>query len=228
MLLSLSHRFLFVHVPKTAGSSLHNALLPVAVAPPRSLWRSFTRRLPVVETPEEAHFRIHDTAATIRAKLSPEVWDGLLTFAVVRDPFDHAVSHYEYMKQYRSARIARRFAAMSFREYLDYRLAPRRPWDRIFARLPDQSHFLTGAGGRLLVRRLLRFETLAEDFAALAAELDLPVRELPAVNRTRTRREDRPFASYYDGETECLLKRLYARDFRVLGYRDELRGQRAL
>ncbi len=218
MLLSLSHRFLFVHVPKTAGSSLHDTLLPYAVAPPRSLWRSLTRRLPVVESPGRAHFRIHDSAAMIRAKLSPAVWDGLLTFAVVRDPFEHAVSHFEYMKQYRSPRIAARFAQMPFADYLNYRLAPRRPWDRLFARLPDQAHFLTDTTGHLIVRRLLRFERLAEDYAALAEDLDLPVKELPRINPTRARSDRRPIASYYDTRTIDQVRRLHGRDFDLFGY----------
>jgi hypothetical protein len=218
MLLSVSHRFIFVHVPKTAGSSLHNALLPYARPDTRTFWRRVSRWLPIVESPERAHFRIHAPASEIRAKLSPEVYDRFLSFAVVRNPFDHAVSHYEYMKQYRSPRIARRFADMSFSDYLRFRLAPRRPWDRLFARMPDQSYFLVDRAGRLLVSRLLHFETLSEEFRDLAAELGLTSRELPSVNRTEARSKERPFESYYDAETEALVRRLYARDLALLGY----------
>lgn len=224
MLLSLSHRFIFVHVPKTAGSSLHKALEPCARPPARSFWRSLSRRLPIVEAPERAHFRIHAPASEIRAKLSPEVYDRFLSFAVVRNPFDHAVSHYEYMKQYRSPRIARRFAETSFADYLRYRLAPRRPWDRIFARMPDQSYFLVDRAGRLLVNRLLHFETLSDEFRDLAAELGLTSPELPAINRTEARARGRPFESYYDVETEALARRLYARDLALLGYGEALRA----
>ena len=94
MLLSTSHNFIFLHVPKTAGSSLHRVLEPYARTSTRTLWRSFSRRLPVTESPERAHFRIHATAAEIRAELSPAVYDSFLSFAVVRNPFDHAVSHF--------------------------------------------------------------------------------------------------------------------------------------
>lgn len=222
MLYSPDYRFIFVHVPKTAGSSLHHTLAPFATVPKRNLLNSLTRRLPIVEAPERAHFRIHDSAAIIRAKLSPAVYDALTSFAVVRNPFDHAVSHYEYMKQYRSPEIAARFAEMSFRDYLAYRETPRRPWDRLFVRMPDQSYFLCDKAGRLLVTDVLKFEELAAGFADLADRLGLPVRELPRVNPTKSRREKKPFQHYYDAETTALVQRIYARDFPTFGYPGEL------
>ena len=141
-----------------------------------------------------------------------------LSFSVVRHPFAHAVAHYEYMKQYRSPRVAARFAAMSFEDCLRYRLAPARPWDRAFARLPDQAHFLTDTQGRVAVQRLLRHETIAADFGRLVADLGLPELTLPQRNVTRARVDARPFQSYYDTTTEALVRRLYARDFALFGF----------
>lgn len=66
MLLSISHKFLFVHVPKTAGAATQRMLEPYCNMPPRTLWRSIKRRLPMREAPEEAHFRIHETARNPR------------------------------------------------------------------------------------------------------------------------------------------------------------------
>lgn len=219
MLLSPSHGFLFVHVPKTAGSAVSVALRPYARGKGRpTRWRALSRQLPVVEAPEAAHFRVHETARRIIAKLSPEVYGRFLSFSVVRNPFAHAVSHYEYMKQYRSPRVAARFAAMSFEQCLRYRLAPARPWDRAFARLPDQAHFVIDAQGRVAVKRLLRHETIAADFARLVADLGLPGLTLPQRNVTRARSDARPFQSYYDATTEALVRRLYARDFALFGY----------
>lgn len=226
MILSLSHNFIFVHVPKAAGSALTLALRPYATIPQRSLWTSAKRRLPIVERPGAAHFRIHDSAARIRRKLSPEVYGRFYSFAAVRDPFDHAVSHYEYMKQYRSPRIAARFARMSFEAYLAQRLERRGPFDRLFVRLPDQSHFLVDEQGRLAVDRLLRFEQLSADFRALTDDLGLGEAQLRTVNRTRSRSSSdaRAYRDYYDATTEDMVRALYARDFDLLGYSDRLSG----
>lgn len=218
MLLSTSHNFIFVHVPKTAGSSLHRVLEPYDRTSTRTLWRSFSRRLPVTESPERAHFRIHATATEIRAKLSPDVYDRFLSFAVVRNPFDHAVSHFEYMKQYRSQRIAQRFARMSFLEYLELRARLRRPWERLFLRMPDQSYFLVDTKDNLLVNRVIRFEALATEFRDLATVLNLDFRELPSVNRTRSRAREQALEDHYGTDAEAMVRRIYARDFELFGY----------
>jgi hypothetical protein len=222
MILSIEHRFLFVHVPKTAGTALAAALARYHEGPRRTLWRSLMRRLPVTEAPDRAYLRKHETAADIRAKLSPAVFDRFLRFACVRHPYDHAVSHYEFMKEFRIPLVARKVAAMSFADYLRYRMRPPFWNDTFFARLPDQAHFLIDGQGRLLVNRLLRYETLEADFARLAAELGLGDLTLPRVNETRARPAHRPVASYYDAEAKALADRLYARDFALFGYRPEL------
>lgn len=218
MILSLSHRFIFVHIPKTAGSAMTDALRRFGRGKVRTLGRSLTRRLPMVEPPETAHFRVHEPARVMIRKLSRPVWDGFHSFSVVRNPFDHAVSHYEYMKQYRSAKWAARFAAMGFEEYLSYRLAPPKMLDRIFARLPDQTYYLLDEAGAVAVNRLIRFEALAEEFPRLVADLGLEGATLRRVNKTRAKSDRRPFQSYYDATTLDMVRRLYARDFTTLGY----------
>ena len=170
MILSTRHRFLFVHIPKTAGTAMHVALMAHADPQPRALLRRLSRHLAVVEAPGLAHFRIHDSAAFIRAKLSPRVWDGFLSFAVVRNPYDHAVSHYEYMKQFRTRRIAEQVRRMGFEAFLDWRIRPKLD-RRIFLTLPSQSWFVVGQDGALLVNRILTFEHLADDAARLFADL---------------------------------------------------------
>jgi hypothetical protein len=222
MILSLSHRFIFVHVPKTAGWSMMDTLKPYDRPDPRTFWRSISRRLPFVESPENAHFRVHETARNMIRKLSRPVWDSFYSFAVVRDPFDHAVSHYEYMKQHRSASVARRFQGMSFEEYLEDRHM--RPFLKhtVFVRMPDQAHFVVDAEGKVAVNRILRFESLAADWESLTEEIGLGGTELLYVNKTRAKSEKKPYTAYYTPETEETVRRLYRRDFALFGYPDRL------
>lgn len=66
----------------------------------------------------------------------------------------------------------------------------------VFERLHvDQLAYITGPDG-LLVDRVLRFESLAADFAGLAAELGFPGR-LPHINASRSR--DRPYREWSRG-----------------------------
>jgi hypothetical protein len=101
----------------------------------------------------------------------------------VRNPYDHAVSHYEFMKQFRITSMAERVARMSFAEYLRYRM--KRPFwnDTFFALLPNQTNFVADATGRLLVDRLLRYDSLAEELDARTWHLGLPPIVLARVTR---------------------------------------------
>ena len=222
MILSTSHRFIFVHVPKTAGTALTAALEPYGVTGTRTALRRLIRRLPLREAPERAYFRKHETAMAIRAKIGAQDYDKFSKFSVVRNPFDHAVSHFEYLKEFRNAQKAAAFARMSFAEYLHYRTTARGLFVPAFAVLPDQAHFLVDGAGRLLVNRVLHFETLAADVALLEKDLGLPQVAMQRVNPTRAKAVAKSLASYYDEATAEGVRRLYARDFDLFGYSRDL------
>lgn len=212
------YNLVFIHVPKTAGSSISRVLNPISHRPKRTLFRSLTRRLPIVEDPLVAHFRIHDTAAFIRRKYGPAVYDAMTSFAVIRNPFDHAVSHYEYMKQYRNKPIAERFSKLSFEEYLAFRARPKRLWDRKFVHLADQAHFLVDEQDHLLVQHIIHMENLDAELAAFASKQGLPDFTLPHVNNAKARKSSRRTADYYSDEAVALVRQIYARDFQLFGY----------
>lgn len=222
MILSTSHNFLFVHIPKTAGTALTEALSPFGVGSKRTLWRSILRRLPVTEAPEHAHIRKHDPAFRIADKITRPVYDSFHSFTVVRNPFDHAVSHFEFMKEFRIEKVAARIRAMTFEEYLAYRM--KKPfWNNtFFARQPNQSWFVTDAARKLMVDRVMYFETLQADFDRLVADLALEGAELKHINRTKAKSEKKPYTAYYDATTEDMVRRYYAADFATFGYSDRL------
>lgn len=222
MILSEGHKFIFVHIPKTAGLSMTDALGSFGRGNVRTIWRSVSRGLPIVESPSTAHFREHDPAWKIIQKLSRPVYDQFYSFSVVRNPFDHAVSHYEFLKQFRIKSTADRVAQMSFEEYLAYRIKPPFWNDTIFARLPSQAYFLLDQDGKMAVNRLIRFENLQSDFDHMVAEIGLIGAQLRHVNKTKSRNEKRPFHHYYDATTEEMVREIYKRDFPLLGYSDRL------
>ena len=222
MLLSTSHNFIFVHVPKTAGTALTAALAPFSVTGTRTRVRRAIRWLPLREAPDSAYFRKHETAADIATKIGMQRFLGFQRFTVVRNPFDHAVSHYEYLKEFRNPKLGARFAAMGFDEYLAWRTTARGPLVPSFTVIPDQAHWLVDAQGQLLVNRVMRMETLAEDFATLTADLGLPGVKMQRINPTRAKQKGRPLDSYYNAATTEQVRVLYARDFDLFGYSRDL------
>lgn len=222
MILSEKYKFIFVHIPKTAGMSVTDAFGKYGRPRNRSFLRSLSRRFPNVEPSSKAHFRVHDPASFMSSKLTRPVFDEFLSFSVIRNPYDHAVSHYEYMKQFRIKQTAKKVGQMNFLDYLRYRQQKPFGRDTIFARLPNQCYYLKESTGAFLVRRLIRFENLTTELELLAKELQLPDFQLKHTNKTKSRSDKRQFLDYYDSETEKLVRQIYAEDFEKLGYSTSL------
>ncbi len=218
MIISTQYKFIFVHIPKTAGMSVTDAFGKYGRPQSRSLLRSMSRRLPFRESPAKAHFRVHEPVSKMIDKLGRDAFDAFKSFSVIRNPYDHAVSHYEYMKQFRIKSTADKVGQMSFEQYLGYRIKPPAGKDTIFARMPGQCYYLTDATGEIAVDRLVPFEALNDELYALADELKLPDFALRHVNKTKSKSEKRPFQSYYTAETQEMVRQIYRDDFAKLGY----------
>ncbi|GLS40099.1 hypothetical protein GCM10010869_56960 [Mesorhizobium tianshanense] len=209
MLLSLEKNFLFIHIPKTAGSSVTRALGPWCVKPQRTQWRRLLSHLPVPEKPQNAFLRQHDKASWAKRKLPAEIYDSAYKFAVVRNPFELAVSSYYFRKEHLSGRRRNRARVLDFKTFLRYLERKNR-----FVRV-DQTSWISDRHGNLIIDEVLRFETLAEQFNALVERLGLPGEvKLPRTNVNAPY----DYRAVYDDEAKSIVRRLFFRDFERFGY----------
>ncbi|MEI6239430.1 MAG: sulfotransferase family 2 domain-containing protein [Planctomycetia bacterium] len=177
MMISHTHRFAFIHVPKTGGCSVKIALEPFAddvlgYPPNRWLERCGIRVNYFAPWPFK-RFRTHTPAGILHRELPADVYAQLFTFAFVRNPWDLLVSSYHFLlhnPSHRRGRLAARLG--SFARYVEYELHRGKLL---------QSPMLTSRHGRLLVDFVGRFETLEADFMAICRHLRVAVR-LPHVN----------------------------------------------
>jgi len=166
---------LFVHVPRTGGQSLAMVL---AVS-------------------RDTHL----TALELRSRVTEDLWNDSLRFAVVRNPWDHYVSWYLYTHGLGDADDhageIRRFRVWVRngcpRE--SHQWENRQPVDPL-----DQLKFLCDADGELLVR-VVCFHRLRDAYGWLVSRLGLPYRVLPHRSKsTRLRYQD-----YYDDHCQKIV-----------------------
>ncbi len=174
-MISTRHRFIFIHVPKTAGNSLQEILLPHSDDQKTlTAHQDGTERFGVTgAVTKRKHARLVD----YEDALGSAALDGYAKFCVVRDPWERALSHY--------------FSPHRWMERRGDGFVPVKPvWDEqrflaLLSELKPASHYMSDRAGQYRADFVLRFETLAADFAVAHARLGLPgTAVLPHRNRT--------------------------------------------
>jgi len=181
---------IFIHIPKTGGTS-------VAVA----LFGTDSRHVPIAEY----------------IQANPRKARRYFKFTIVRNPYDRLVSSFHFLKQGGLHQWDRRWAEENLTEYPDFRTFVRE-WLTVenaasWAHFVPQYQFVTDSRGTVCMDFIGRYESLAADFAQVAARLGKDV-SLPWENQGRHEH----YATYYDDETRRLVASVYAKDLELFGY----------
>ena len=224
MIAEIPRPFLFIHIPKTAGTSVETALTQVVCGKPgfEDLSREEATRhaLPggarqMRGTPYRAtNHAVQHEAVEYFEDLGQ--LDGRHVFSVVRNPYDRALSQLIYLLRTdeRAKQVFRGPTwADDLKVYAEYRGVMGHDLTAC------QVDWLTDRSGRMRSDRLLRFENLNEDWKKLCADLGMEDKELPHLNSTR---RNVPWWEFYDEKAAAGIARKYARDFELLGYETEL------
>lgn len=211
MLISHTHRFLFIHVDKAAGTSVQEALQPYAEPLAASRLRKRLMLLGPLTRLGSLHrlvqFGEHVPARAVRRCLPRSIYEGYFKFAFVRNPWDRLVSRYHYLKRNPAHRHSRVVSAMSgFAEYARWEMGRARP-------LLHQHAYVCDAKGRLIVDAVGRFEELQEGFDAFCRRLNIRA-DLPHLNATGRR----DYRDHYPAELRDEVGAFFSRDIEMFGY----------
>ena len=136
-------RYVFIHINKTAGSSIEKAL----------------------DLPFE-----HKTALQKREELGPSRWRSAFKFSFVRNPWDKVVSHYHY--RVKTNQTGMGDGHIDFRDWVLRAYGDHDPryWDQPMMFMP-QVEWIADANGSLLVDFVGRFEQLDRDFQVVSERI---------------------------------------------------------
>ncbi len=203
-MISLQKRFLFVHIPKTAGNSIQSSLRDYSedqLVPLRKEQDGIERfglRNP------NYNIKKHSTLAEYRDALGNAQFGNLYKFTCVRNPWDRMVSYYFTPTQSPETWDQKKFRKMIFKavSVADY------------LRLDncEQDPFAN-------VDYIMRFENLADDFRTVCGTLGISPAILPQYNRSSRKH----YSKYYDDELRELVHTRFAEEIERFGYAFEKR-----
>jgi Sulfotransferase family len=203
-MISFQKRFLFVHIPKTAGNSIQSILRHysedeiVALRAEQDGIERFGLRNPNYK------IKKHSTLAEYRAALGEARFRDLYKFTCIRNPWDRMVSYY--------------FGTTSLVEAWD-----RKEFKELILKAVSVTDYLRLDKGESdpfgNVDYVMRFENLADDFRTVSAKLGIPDAPLPRYNRSN--REH--YSKYYDTDLRELIRKRFAPEIDRFGYAFEER-----
>ena len=188
-MISHNQRFVFIHVPKAAGSSIEYALRQYSNTPV-----SFSSNGNAILEDK------HKTAHEMKEALGP-LWNSYFSFGVVRNPWERVVSNFLYLLNIDHPMTK---GAKSPREWI----LNNNVWC-----YPAYNYLFIDE--KLAVNGLIRHETLQEDFNRICEAIEIENIELPHMNKTAGKH----FTEYYDDESRDIIAQLFERDIYHFGYK---------
>jgi hypothetical protein len=224
MIISHSHRFIFVKSAKTAGTSLESALSNHCsgddVVTPLGDYR--------VNRDEEGNwvhksmnagdFEQHDHGITIRNKVPADVWNSYFKFSIARNPWDRVLSLFFWKHRNDPALRPRK----RFYHHLGIRFDALAPTRALFSNFVVNEDWETNdrfyiIDDRLCVDFVIRYESLGDGFGQVCDRIGIPVPSLPNL-KVGIRAKGHHYSEYYDDAAMKVVAERHRNDIRLLGY----------
>lgn len=208
---------IFIHITKSAGSSIEVALNQVEQRDDGAI-DPMTGEFVKVVTGAEKHM----TARAVQEQVGDDIWNSYFKFSVVRNPYDRLHSLWW------NGRYVGKKHELAFPEFADYALQRtlkariqnwrKRQWT-IHQRFWPQAQFLRSKNGKIEMDQILKFESIADDFAELAQRIGLPSTQLPKVlMKNRKPQSRRHYADDYDDRSRAIVADYYRDDIEAFDY----------
>ena len=190
-MISYDKKFIFIHINKTAGTSIEQALNSYGekrIVPKNNTDFKMSR--------QSQHFNYKEYREFLGAD-----YDDYFKFTVIRNPFDRIVSYYFGRNAITNG--------LNFSEWIVDRYKNRnfQDFERMYS---DYKHWI----GEEKMDLILRFENLSSDFEILKEKLNLNC-ELGFHNVTKNRVH---YSKYYNDETRAIVKEFFRDEIKKFNY----------
>jgi chondroitin 4-sulfotransferase 11 len=199
--------FIFVHIPKCAGTSIEKAFLPII---------SDHINFNTMTEGDRCRFWLPGRYGLQHCKLrryeSHFKLDQFFKFAFVRNPWDRAISQIEYL---RSNVRNSPFLGKTIKDQLNvYCNLRKNIWAHDLG--ASQLDYLRDQSGSVRMDFIGRFECLENDFRVVCEMLGIkPTLKLPHILKSERKLH---YSAYYDGESAAWVRIRFAKDIQYFGY----------
>ena len=203
-MISHKHKCVFVHIPKTGGTSIEEALPNIG-----SKWPAHRDITALLNSVTDDRYDINN----------------YFKFSFVRNPWSRFVSLFNYFKSPRRGR--RRLHRECFGRYTQDENKKFKKFANSFNRgkpmvaygvwdvhYKEQWRFIYD-NDQQAVDYIGRFETLQDSFNVALDNIGLQHRQLPHLRKTKHKH----YTEYYDDETRQIVAEKYAKDIEYFGYK---------
>jgi len=185
-----AHQCIFIHIPKTAGTSIA-----------RTLFNATSRHVPCVEY----------------EKANPRKFRRYFKFAFVRNPWDRLYSAYHFLKRGGLSSADRAWAQTHLAGYQSFEQFVHEWVNELninsWVHFRPQTSFITDASGHIAMDYLGRMEHLDADFELICQRIGVSVL-LPRLNKV----EKEHYSTSYSMEMIEIVGKAYERDIEWLDY----------
>ena len=186
-------KFLFVWINKTGGTSIAKAL--------------------GIKYDDIGTWYNHYTAIELRDSVGKDVFNRLLTFCVVRNPWDKVASEFTFRVLTRQNDLTE---SALFSDWVRATYSEKDPryydWPRMFM---PQLDWITDENGEIIVDFIGRYENLQDDFADICNSLNIRDIRLPHENASRA---NPSYRHLYDEQTKRIVERCFQKDIEMWRY----------
>jgi hypothetical protein len=217
MIINHKYKFIFIHVPKCAGTAIKRALYPYC-----DKWDQFLGGHP--DKPERIdNMHKHSTAMEIKGYATPERWEEYFTFSFVRNPLARMLSLYNWWQKVPGGFEPEKKEIISKLSFKEFVFSDYNGYSQVhFLASKAKKDTFVSAQNRIELDFIGRQESVKRDFAYFCGLNKLPQIELNIHNATRTDEQQGDFRyhkEFYDEESTREVKRKFAEDFETFGYK---------
>lgn len=198
MPISHKHKIIFIHIPKTGGTSIENTM---GIGNKKNI---FDKN--VLFGRDKNYEAQHLFSSEIKKIVGKPIYNSYFKFSFVRNPFSRLVSDYSWSK-YRN---------MNFEEFINKKVIPSK--NRILYKDPyrhfkSQHKFIIDNSGKITVNFIGKFENLTNDFKKLCKIFNLKL-DLPHTNKSNHKN----YKQYYNRRTKNIVESIYKKDLELFNY----------